>query len=134
MNINTSPKRLSTSRPSARVSQHQTSEASPDSVTLGAGKALKSIGGGLIMGALGAVPAVGAVSNGLGGIGAGLKDFVTPGDNSGPADAASWGVLANIAGTLTMVGGALTGNDTAMKVSYGLLGASALAGVYVGAS
>ena len=49
------------------------------------------------------------------------------------ASAALLGTMANVAGTLTMIGGALTGNQTAMNVSFGLLGCSALAGVYVGA-
>ncbi len=93
-----------------------------------------SFQGAVTGGVVAAVPALGALSLGVRGGGAAIAAGITNNeDTERLASAALLGTMANVAGTLTMIGGALTGNQTAMNVSFGLLGCSALAGVYVGA-
>lgn len=81
---------------------------------------------GLLFGALGLVPVVGAISN----FGAGAESGFN--DNPLGAKAGGIGFLANIAGTASLAGGLLTGNDTAKTIGYSLLGVSGLTAAYAG--
>lgn len=123
------PKSQLISRPFPQLSAGGKDPGS-DSVTLGSSSDFK---GGVTGGVLGIVPGLGAVTLGVGGgaaaiaAGFGVKEAETI------TAVATLGSLANVAGTLTLVGGALTGNQTALNISYGLLGTSGLAGIYVGA-
>ena len=93
-----------------------------------------SFKGAVTGGVVAAVPGLGALSLGVRGGGAALAaGFSGQGDADYLASSALLGSMANVAGTFTLLSGALTGNQTAMNVSYGLLGCSALAGIYVGA-
>lgn len=81
---------------------------------------------GVFFGALGVVPVVGALSN----FGAGMESGVN--DNRLGSTAGGVGFLANLAGTATLVGGFMTGNETAKTVGYSLLGLSGLTAAYAG--
>ncbi len=81
---------------------------------------------GLIFGALGVVPVIGAASN----FGAGIQAQFNGHDAAGTAGGV--GFLANLAGTATLVGGAIFGNSIAMNIGLGMLGVSGLTAAYAG--
>ena len=81
---------------------------------------------GVLFGALGVVPVVGAFSN----FGAGMESGFN--DNQLGSKAGGVGFLANLAGTATLVGGFMTGNETAKTVGFSLLGISGLTAAYAG--
>lgn len=99
------------------------SAAPADAVTLGSGSDFDVVQG-LKYGAMGAVPALGAVSNFaiLGVTGFSGQDK--------QAKAAFWGVAANVLGTGALVTGMIIGNNATSLVGAGLLAGSGVAGAY----
>ena len=89
----------------------------------------KTVGSGVLAG----VPALGAVTMGISSAGAAIAASFGSEENATVASVAALGTVANVAGTLTLIGGVLTGNGVAITTSLGILGGSAAAGLYVGA-
>lgn len=81
---------------------------------------------GLLFGALGFVPVIGAASNFMAGMESGFND------NQVGATAGGVGTLANLAGTASLAGGLLFGSQTATYAGMGLLGVSGLTAAYAG--
>lgn len=81
---------------------------------------------GLVFGALGVIPVVGAISN----FGAGMESGFN--DNPKGATAGGIGVLSNLGGTVTLAGGLLFGSEIATNVGLGMLGVSGLTAAYAG--
>lgn len=81
---------------------------------------------GLVFGALGVLPVIGAVSN----FGAGMESGFN--DNPKGATAGGIGVLSNLGGTVTLAGGLLFGSKIATNVGLGMLGVSGLTAAYAG--
>lgn len=94
-----------------------------DSINLSIPSDIKS---GLGFGALGLLPVVGAMSN----FGAGLQAQFN--GHEAPTNAAGIGFVSNLAGTATLVGGAIFGNGTAINVGLGMLGLSGLTAGFAG--
>lgn len=78
----------------------------------------------LFKGALGAVPLLGAGVNFLSGVQAQFNG------NKSDATAAGVGALANLAGTGTLIGGAIAGNGGVIGAGLALLGVAGLATAY----
>jgi hypothetical protein len=81
---------------------------------------------GVVFGALGFVPVIGALSNFGAGVEAGFND------NQTAATGAGIGFLSNLGGTAALAGGLVFGNSTAVNVGLGMLGVSGLTAAYAG--
>lgn len=81
---------------------------------------------GILFGAFGVLPVLGAISN----FGAGAESGFN--GNSAASTAGGIGVLSNLAGTATLAGGLLLGNHTAVNVGLSMLGISGLTAAYAG--
>ncbi len=125
MQINTSlaSAPLAARRPAA-ASAPVVEQQSSDSVTLSYSN--NSFKGGAAFGAMGLIPLVGVASNFGIGAQAGFNDHKAASNFAGA------GVVANLAGTVTLAGGLLFGSGTATNLGLGLLGVSGLAGAVAG--
>lgn len=114
-----------TDRPSF-ASVESAPAAPADSVVLGSQtKDIRfDLGDAITWGAIGAVPALGAVSNFT--IGA----VTAVAGQKSQSSAAFWGMTANVLGTGALVTGLLIGSNTTTMAGAGLLVGSGLAGAY----
>ena len=116
--ISYQPAKTST-RPAAQSRPEHTGEK----VTFSSDSIGTRIGQGIFAGAAGCLPAIGAASNFAVGFGAAWEGNSAVGLYAGLGAAG-----LNALGTLTLAGGAIFGNSTALKTGIGMLGASGLAG------
>ena len=92
----------------------------------------KKVGRGIGGAVYGAIPAVGTATNGFSALASGFTDIFDPNGEGNGLAIGTLGAVSNIAGTISLLAGSLTGSQTTMNVSFGLLGASAAAGAYLG--